>query len=359
MKLNDYKILIIIFCIFFYHYAIQNSIEKLFFDLYVNYDIVKRPNKICTSDNYINFRCLGLPSRHAELTTLLFTLLYFTNWIRLPICIFFIFFISLQRIVINMHTLLQVCVAILFGFVYSQIYLKTHFSIYSFFLVFIIGLSLIILSIDKIDKKLEKPIPNWVNKEMIKSIDKKRNTPYYIKIMSLYANAYQKGVTFISWDELEGFLDIMIERIKSSNIQFDGVVGIKTGGAIISDYVSNKLGLPNYKIKLARSEYNCDKKPINMMNDILQKRVLNEYGKYTICEEINENLDGKNIILIDELVSSGTTMIETIKYLRNEKHVNIIYPTCIALSKQEYKQDIHIHSILQSVIFVWPWGYDN
>ena len=51
-------------------------------------------------------------------------------------------------------------------------------------------------------------------------------------------------------DELENYLDIIVERIRNSGKHYDAVVGIKTGGAIISDYVSLKLGLPNYKIKL-------------------------------------------------------------------------------------------------------------
>ena len=359
MKLNKIKLVAIIFCILIYHYIIQNSIEKNFFDLYTNYNIVKRPNQICKSNSYINFNCLGLPSRHAELTTLLFCLLYYTNLISLPVCIVFILLFSLQRIIIHMHTLLQISVAILFGFIYSQIYIQINFSIYSFLIVFAIGLLFILLSIHKIDQQINKPIPKWVNKEMIQSIDKKRNVPYYLKIITLYVNSFQKGITFISWEDLERYLDIIIHKINQSNISFDAEVGIKTGGAIISDYISNKLGLPNYKIKLTRDEYNCNKTHVHTINDILQKRILSKYGKYTVCEEINENLNGKNVILIDELVSSGTTMLETMKYLQKEKHVNIIYPTCIALSKQEYKQEVHINYILPNSVFVWPWGYDN
>jgi hypoxanthine phosphoribosyltransferase len=175
----------------------------------------------------------------------------------------------------------------------------------------------------------------------------------------MYATAKEKGITYVSWDNLEDYLDKIIEKIQQSGVQFDAVIGIETGGAIISDYVSQKLGLPNYKVKISRSEYNCNKKSSDTVNDIIQRQVLNNYGSYTICEGIQDDLTGKHVILIDEMVSSGKTMLETIQYLRREKHVNTIYPACISLSKKKYKKDVHINHVLQDLVFVWPWGYDN
>jgi hypoxanthine phosphoribosyltransferase len=267
--------------------------------------------------------------------------------------------VALQRILVHMHTITQVTVAILFGFLYSQIYVRSHFSVYSFLLVFSIGFILSGLSVYKIDQLLKEPIPDWVDKKMLTDIKAKNETPYYLKILSMYATAKEKGITYVSWSNLEDYLDKIIEKIQQSGVQFDAVIGIKTGGAIISDYVSQKLGLPNYKVKLSRSEYNCNKQPFDTVNDIIQRQVLNNYGNYTICEGIQDDLKGKHVILIDEMVSSGKTMLETIQYLRREKHVNTIYPTCISLAKKKYKKDVHINHVLQDLVFVWPWGYDN
>ena len=90
-----------------------------------------------------------------------------------------------------------------------------------------------------------------------------------------------------------------------------------------------------------------------------QKRILQNYGEYTICEPIDDNLEGKNIILVDELVSSGKTMNEAYNYLQNTKNVNTIYPLCFALQENNYKGNIYIHRIKNSNVLVWPWGYDN
>lgn len=359
MKFENYTIFIILFIIFIYHYYIHNKLEKIFFDTYINYNNVKRPLHKCDYEMYKSIKCIGLPSGHAETSTIIFSLLYFKNLISLNVCLVFIFLISIQRIIFRMHTVTQVVVGILLGLLYTQIYIINNLSIFSFLLVLTIGFIIAILSVYKIDENLRQPPPKWIDSEMISSMHKKLNSPYYLKIASIYADALEQGRTFISWNELETFLDIIINKIKTTGIQFDAIVGIKTGGAIISDYVSKRLGITNYKIKLSREEYNCDKKPLHTLDDIFQKEVLNKYGKYSICEGIEENLTGKNIILIDEMVSSGTTMLESINYLKNKKYVNIIYSTCISFSKKRYKKDIYINSVIPYFVFVWPWGYDN
>ena len=202
-------------------------------------------------------------------------------------------------------------------------------------------------------------LPKWVDTKMKESINKKQNCPLYTKIGSIYANAIIQNRTYISWEQLEKYLDVIIERIRHSGERYDAVVGIKTGGAIISDYISLKLGIPNYKIKLSRSEYNCDKQPTNAINDIIKKNIFNDLGKFTVCEGIDESLEGKNVILIDELVTSGKTINEGYKYLKNEKYVGNIYAATISLYKQKYAGDITIDYVLPGTVLIWPWGYDN
>jgi hypoxanthine phosphoribosyltransferase len=360
-NIKYYKLFIIIFCILCYHYFIQNNLEKYFFDLYLNHGLTQRPLQICNAntDIYGKFSCLGFPSRHTELASIFFFILYFQKIISLPVCIIFIFFFAFQRILVHMHTYIQITAAVMFGLLYSKIYTSTHFSIYSILFVFLIGICMAILSVKKIDEQLKTPVPSWVSPHMYPTIKNKLNVPYYIKLLTIYANAYETGNSFVSWYTLESMLDTIIKNIQNTGVQYDGVVGIKTGGAILSDYVSYKLGLPNYKVKLSRKEYSCNKNPHNVIQDFYQKQIMKNYGKYEICEGIQEDIRGKNMIVIDELVSTGSTMHETMNYLINEKHVSEIYPTCISFSKQKYKKDIHINYILSDTVFVWPWGYDN
>lgn len=351
-------VLMLIIILSIYHFLIHNGLEKTFSQTYFDYNRVKRPLLRC-NDHSLRLGCIGMPSGHAETTSVFFFLLYFNKLIPLWVCLLFISIFSIQRIITNMHTLFQVLVGIILGFSYASIYNYFKLSILGFLTVFLIGFILVLLIIYKIDKHVYGKIPDWVDKNMYESIIKKQNSPLYIKIGSIYANSLIQNVTFIGWNELENYLDKIVEKIKQTGINYHGVVGIKTGGAIISDYISLKLGLPNYKLKLSREEYNCDKKYINVIDDIFKKNFSYKKGKFTICEDIKDNLEGKNIILVDELVSTGKTMEEAYNYLKEEKYVNIIYPTCIGYYKSEYKGTIHINNIINGTVLIWPWGYDN
>ena len=363
MKLNNKTSLYFIcavFLILMYHYHVHNGLEKLFSQTYFNYHDVKRPSSICNkSFNYSRLSCVGMPSGHAETSSVLCFILYFYKIIPLWLCLVVIFVVSLQRITSNVHTVSQVLIGALLGLLYATIYKKFNLSIYSFIVVFFIGFLITLINIYKIDRNINGPIPSWVDKKMLPLIKKKQDVPFYIKIGSLYTNAIIQNRTFISWSQLEGYLDHIVERIKKSGKTYDAVVGIKTGGAIISDYISQKLGLPNYKIKLSRKEYNCDKKYNDVVNDLIQKNIVENLGDYSICEGINANLEGKNIILVDELVSTGKTMEEAYSYLKENKFVNNVYTTAVSFYEDKYKGSLHINHILNGTVIIWPWGYDN
>jgi hypoxanthine phosphoribosyltransferase len=363
MKLNknitkNITILLFIIVVSLYNCFIQNGLEKLFHETYFDgFNFIKRPLEKCLNSRQAH--CIGMPSGHSETITIFASLLYLYKFIPLWLCILAISIVGLQRILTNVHTILQVLTGIFLGYMYSKLYRYFNLSIFSFLIVLFIGLILSLLIIYKIDKQVYGPVPRWVDTEMIESIKKKQSSPLYTKIGSIYINAAVQGTTFMSWKHLEDKLDIIIDRIKQSGQNYDAVVGIKTGGAIISDYISMKLGLPNYKIKISRSEYNCNKKPNDVLNEMVQKHVLKKLGKFTVCEGINDNLQGKNIILVDELVSTGKTMFEAYEYLKSEKHVNNIYPTSVSLYKKLYKSDLNIDYVVEGTILVWPWGYDN
>jgi hypoxanthine phosphoribosyltransferase len=358
---NNILILISVILVTSYNFLIQNGLEKMFFETYFDkMKFIRRPlNKCLNIKNLIPTHCVGMPSGHTESITIFACLLYFYKFIPLWLCIFLILTTALQRFLTNMHTISQIFFGILFGYIYSKIYEYFNFSIYSILIVLCIGLILSLLIIYKIDKQVNGKIPDWVDITMIESIKKKQNSPMYIKIGSIYVNSFIQDITYINWKQLEEKMDEMIYGIKQSGKKFDAVVGIKTGGAIISDYISLKLGLPNYKVKVSRSDYNCNKQPYHVVNDILKKQILNEFGKYTICEKINKNLKDQNIILVDEFVSTGITMEQTYNYLKNEKLVNYIYPTSVALYKKKYKSNLKINYVIDGSIIIYPWGYDN
>lgn len=349
---------IILLIIILYQFLIQNGIEKMYSQTFFDFNYIKRPNIDYNSMNE-TVSAVGMPSGHAEIATIVSCILYFYKYIPFWLCILIIFSISLQRIVTLKHTLIQVVVGIICGLLYSYIYISNNLTLKSFGIVLLIGLILIMLIIFMIDKQVYTPIPKWVDKSMISSIQKKQNSQYYFKFLSVLTNSFIQERTFVDWNQIESYLDILISKIKKTGIHFDCVVGIKTGGAIISDYVSKKLNIPNYKVKLTRSEYNCNKNTLDSISDIYYKRIIKTNDNFDICETINENLEGKNIILIDELISSGSTMKKIMEYLYLNKKANIVHPCCISVSKESFKYDFPIDYIINDSVFIWAWGYEN
>lgn len=354
------KIIIIIALLTLYHIILNNNLEKIFLATHYDYNMIKRPNEKCMNDEKWSFvSCIGMPSGHTEAAAVFFILLYLYKFIPLWVCILFVVIFGSQRIISNMHTVRQVMMGATLGLFYALLYYELG-PLVGFLLILFIGVMLTYLSVKEIDKRIGEPLPNWVDKSMYESIEKKKNIHMSNRILSLYFTALFHYRIFISWNDLEGYLDKIVENIKNTGVKFDGVVGIKTGGAIISDYVSNKLGLPNYKVKLMRSELKCKKTESNTPLDLLKKNFSYKSCTFSVCDGINENLKGKNLILIDEIVQSGKTMDETYRYLKEEKGANYIYPTTILLYKKgTYQGNLDIKYILIDDFFNWPWGYDN
>ena len=133
-----------------YHYYIQNNVEKRFCLEYFDYNNVKRPlsgNIMSSSGD------LGMPSGHAESATIMFLLLYFYEYISLPVCIILIFICSLQRVLKQYHTIAQVIVGTILGVIYSYIYKSYNLSILSFLIVLSIALLLTVLIYYKVYNK--------------------------------------------------------------------------------------------------------------------------------------------------------------------------------------------------------------
>jgi membrane-associated phospholipid phosphatase len=133
-----------------YHFWLQNNVEKLFCLEYFGYNNVKRP----LSGNIMFSTCdLGMPSGHAEAGTIMFLLLYFYEYISLPVSIILIFIVSLQRVLKERHTIAQVIAGTICGIIYSYIYKSYNLSIFSFLIVLSITLLLTALIYYKINNK--------------------------------------------------------------------------------------------------------------------------------------------------------------------------------------------------------------
>lgn len=154
MKLNknitqNLQVILFIILVSIYQSAIQNGLEKLFNETYFDgFKFIKRPLEKCL--NSTEAYCLGMPSGHSETITIFATLLYLYKFIPLWLCIMLISIVGLQRILTNVHTIMQVIAGIFIGFLYAKLYRYFNLSAFSFFIVFGIGIMLYLLTIYKL-----------------------------------------------------------------------------------------------------------------------------------------------------------------------------------------------------------------
>jgi membrane-associated phospholipid phosphatase len=138
---------IFLFIVFYYHYYIQNNIEKRLCLEYFGYNNVKRP---LSGNTMFSSGDLGMPSGHSEAGTIMFLLLYFYGYISLPVSIILILCVISQRVLKERHTVAQVLVGTICGIIYSYIYKSYNLSIFSFLIVFLISIVLTVLIYYKI-----------------------------------------------------------------------------------------------------------------------------------------------------------------------------------------------------------------
>jgi hypoxanthine phosphoribosyltransferase len=353
MKSNNIFLLLVLF-IGIYHYIICNPLEKNIFR-YTFYND-RRPKIECKNDD--SFRCYGMPSGHTETATVVSLLLLSKKYISIYFAITIIFLTMLQRLLSKMHSLQQVFAGLIIGTIYSAIYIKLNNPLYILLFIFLLTLFYIIALIKIIDNKIIE-YPEWINKDLSSVLYKKRNVYYSVKILTIISYLYYKELyLFYDWKMLENDLDILIRKIKETNIKFDGVVGIKSGGAILSNYIAKKLNIQYYYIKVSDKEYNCKKNNFSFINDY-KKNIFNEKKEYELCEEISEDLSNKNIILIDELIKTGNTINKSINYLLNEKNVNFVLPVTLILDNNNLNINNLLYLNHKNKYIIFPWGYDN
>lgn len=324
-----------LFLICILQYCILNGLEKMIFHTWFKETLRPNCKEFVTPTN-----CIGLPSGHAEIGTIILLYLYSKKYISSMIGCIILVLICLQRIVSKNHTLLQVIVGVLFGIFYFTLY---SYNIWYIVIVFLLYANGLLFMMER-----SFTIPSWIkNRE---GIDKKRNVSYPIKLLNVISPSFQQERPLsITWKETTYCLDQIIDSLKDTHI--DAIVGIKTGGAILTDYISTKINVPVYSIKVSNKRYQCKKK--NVWDDYIQNYILQKKPRYMVCEGI-EQIHG-NVLLIDECVGSGGTIETVTKYLYEKGASQVIAKTITSPSI------IKVDSVIKREYTpaVWPWGYDN
>lgn len=109
----------------------------------------------------------------------------------------------------------------------------------------------------------------------------------------------------ISWSRLQQDVLTLAKKVRESGQEFDRLVCIERGGTIISRLLSDFLKLPTSGfVMVSYKEFNQVSQPI-------------------IAEELKADIKGERILLVDEIVDSGTTLRLALKYLQESQPAEI------------------------------------
>ena len=130
---------------------------------------------------------------------------------------------------------------------------------------------------------------------------------------------------FISTSRKEERLDKLAQELKEGN--FDILLSVLTGSYMFTADISRRIASPDLQINFIKaSSYGNSTE---------------SSGKITISGLESINIEGKNVLLIDDILDSGNTMKFLVEELKARKCKSV--KTCVLLNK-ESRRSVDIHA---------------
>src|SRR5262249_9804300 len=106
---------------------------------------------------------------------------------------------------------------------------------------------------------------------------------------------------YVSWSEYGNLAEALAEKVRAAGKKYDLVVGIARGGIpvamVVSDHLDVKIDFINVK----------------SYTDIAKR------ATPKILSTLTESIDGKSVLLVDDLVDQGDTMAYLARFLEEKK----------------------------------------
>ena len=110
---------------------------------------------------------------------------------------------------------------------------------------------------------------------------------------------------YISWAEYGNLAEALAEKVRSAGKRFDLVIGVVRGGMPVAMVVSDHLGVK-----------------VDFVN-VKSYNGIGERGQPRILSTVTEDIGGKNVLVVDDLVDQGDTM-QTVRQHLNERRPKLL-----------------------------------
>jgi hypoxanthine phosphoribosyltransferase len=143
---------------------------------------------------------------------------------------------------------------------------------------------------------------------------------------------------YISWSEYGNLAEALAEKVRANGKHYDLVVGIARGGIPVAMVVSDHL---NVKI------------------DFVNVKSYNDIGKRTapkILSTLTEGIQGKDILLVDDLVDQGDTMAFMTRYLGEQKPNSLETAVMFKKPWSKTEPDYYLENVSEWIVFPFELG---
>ena len=224
------------------------------------------------------------------------------------------------------------------------------------------------------NKNLQSRIPSWFDTSSGYLLERLKNKSHAnlwsIKVLNLvkvWDKVLANQVMF--WNDIDEMIDISVNKIPEEDLNFDVVVGILSGGAFIANQVKNKIyEKQTNKQKQMKVEYWVSKmwSGLTFWENVKQKCQQMFGGNNVIHPKLSQplnkdfNVEGKNVLLVDDTISSGATMKRTKEIIETKFKAKKVEVLVLIQSPRDEKPQIQADYFChnQQVPVAWEWGVE-
>ncbi|MHB1830503.1 MAG: phosphoribosyltransferase [Candidatus Micrarchaeaceae archaeon] len=142
----------------------------------------------------------------------------------------------------------------------------------------------------------------------------------------------------ISWQEYGSIASALAKKIKSSGNEYDLVIGVARGGIPVALVVADELGV---RIDIIN---------IKSYTEIAVRH------KPKIISTLTSGLGGKRLLIVDDLVEEGKTLMEVIRYLKRMKPSTMHTAVLFKKPWSKVNPDFYLKATDRWIVFPWECG---